>query len=334
MGRYTAVHANPSGAGDTRPTALQIIQDEGLEGKLAGKVIVLTGATSGIGLETARALSATGATLLLTARDRKKAEESLAGILDPGRISIIDMENASFSSVRAAAQQILSQSHGKVNIFIANAGIMGTPELKLTEDGHESQFSVNHLSHFLLFHLLKDALLAASTPDFNSRAVFVASSAHRGGRLPASDDYSFQKTPYKHEAAYSNSKLANVYTASFIDRHYGAMGLHATSLHPGGILTNIARSLDPAAMDAIKNMPHLIPMFKSAEQGAATTVVAAVGKEWEGKGGKYLEDCEEAKRGTDDGDVFQLGYTSWTYDEGEEERLWRDSLQLVGVEDV
>ncbi|KAJ4344720.1 uncharacterized protein N0V89_012464 [Didymosphaeria variabile] len=284
MGRYTAVHANPNGVGDARPTALQIIQDEGLEGKLAGKVIVLTGATSGIGLETARALSATGATLLLTARDRKKAEESLAGILEPGRVSLIDMDNASFSSTRAAAQQILSQSHGKVNIFIANAGIMGLPELKLTEDGHESHFAVNHLSHFLLFHLLKDALLAASTPDFNSRAVFVSSSAHRGGRLPPSDDYSFQKTPYKHETAYANSKLANIYTASYVDRHYGSRGLHATSLHPGGILTNIARYSDPAVIEAIKSIPHLIPLFKNAEQGAATTVVAAVGKEWEGKG--------------------------------------------------
>ncbi|KAF2441020.1 putative short-chain dehydrogenase/reductase [Karstenula rhodostoma CBS 690.94] len=331
MGRYTAVHANPQGVGDARPTALQIIQDEGLEGKLVGKVIVLTGATSGIGLETARALSATGATLLLTARDRKKAEESLAGILEPGRISLIDMDNASFASVRAAAQQILTQSHGKINILIANAGVMGVPSLTLTEDGHETHFAVNHLSHFLLFSLLKPALLSASTPALNSRVVLVASSAHRAATLPASDDYSFQKTPYNHQAAYAASKLANIYMANALDRRHGARGLHATSLHPGGILTNISRHAEPGFIEAITNMPRLIPLFKSAEQGAATTVVAAVGREWEGRGGRYLEDCEEAPRGANDGDVFGVGYAGVTYDEGAEERLWRDSVGFVGV---
>ncbi|OAG00548.1 NAD(P)-binding protein [Paraphaeosphaeria sporulosa] len=332
MGRYTAVHANPQGVGDARPTALQIIQDEGLEGKLVGKVIVLTGATSGIGLETARALSTTGATLFLTARDLAKASESLAGILEPGRVSLVPMDNASFSSVRAAAQQILAHSHNKINILIANAGIMGVPSLTLTEDGHESHFAVNHLSHFLLFSLLKDALLAASTPAFNSRAVIVASSAHRAGPFPADHDYSFSNTPYKHGKAYANSKLANIYMANYLDRHYGGRGLHATSVHPGAILTNITRYSDPSVIDAILKMPHLVPIFKSAEQGGATTVVAAVGKEWEGRGGKYLEDCEEAGRGEDDGNVFMLGYTTWTYDEGEEERLWKDSAHFVGVE--
>lgn len=311
---------------------MQVIKDENLEGKLVGKVIVLTGATSGIGLETARALSATGATLLITARERKKAEESLAGILEPGRVSVVEMDNASFSSIRAAAQQILVQTGGKVNVFIANAGVMGLKERKLTEDGHEMTFAVNHLSHFLLFHLLKDALLAASTPDFNSRAVIVASNAHRGGPLPASDDYSFQKTPYDYTAAYVHSKLANIYTANSIERRYGSQGLHATSLHPGGILTNIGRNLDPEVLEALVTMPQLVPVMKSAEQGAATTVLAAVGKEWEGKGGKYLEDCEEAKKGEDDGNIFSGGYTKWTYDEAEEERLWRDSLKMVGLE--
>lgn len=294
-----------------------------------GKVIILTGATSGIGLETARALSTTGATLLLTARDRKKAEASLAGILDPGRVSLVDMDNASLSSVRAAAQQILTQTHGKINILIANAGIMGVPDLTLTEDGYESHFAVNHLSHFLLFSLLKDALLAASTPAFNSRVVLVASSAHRAGPLPEDGDYTFSNTPYRNDKAYANSKLANIYTASCIERRYGARGLHATSLHPGGIWTNITRYSDPDIIEAITKMPRLVPIFKSPEQGAATSVLAAVGKEWEGRGGVYLEDCDAALRGEDDGDGFALGYTTWTYSEVEEEKLWKESARMV-----
>ena len=110
MSRYAASHVQPQGPGDARPTALQIIRDESLEGKLGGKVIVITGTTSGIGLETARALSATGATLILTARDMGAAETSLAGILEAGRVSLVEMDNSSFASIRSAAKAILTQA--------------------------------------------------------------------------------------------------------------------------------------------------------------------------------------------------------------------------------
>ncbi|KAK3197059.1 hypothetical protein GRF29_1536g424291 [Pseudopithomyces chartarum] len=238
MGRYTAVHTHPKGVGDARPTALQIIHDEGLEGKLTGKVIVLTGATSGIGLETARALLTTGATLFLTVRDSLKAKGALAELLTSGRVTLVDMDNASLSSVRTAAKQILDQSDGKINILIGNAGIMGIQQRELTEDGHEFHFAVNHLSHFLLFYLLKDALLASSSPSFHSRLVLLSSSAHRTHRLLPSNNYSFQDTPYVPEVAYANSKLANIYTASYVERQYGSRGLHATpeicGCHRGG----------------------------------------------------------------------------------------------------
>ena len=333
MSRYGAAHADPQGAGDARPTALRIIHDESLEGKLVGKVMVITGTTAGIGIETARALSATGATLFLTARDMKKGETTLGGILEPGRVSLVKMDNTSFGSVRAAAATILQKSDNRVNILVNNAGVMGVSDLQLTEDGHEMHFATNHLAHFLLFQLLKPALLASSTPNFHSRVVNVSSSGHRASNLNESDNYSFQKGGYHHTLAYPNSKLANVYMANELDRRYGHKGIHATSLHPGGIDTKISRHVGREFVEQILSDEKLVKILKSSEQGAATTVLAAVGKEWEHKGGKYLEDCEEARRGEDDNDVMGVGYVRQTYDPKKEERLWTDSLKIVGIDD-
>ncbi|KAJ5944307.1 Short-chain dehydrogenase/reductase SDR [Penicillium verrucosum] len=313
-----AAHLDPQGAGDARPTALQIIKDEGAEGKLAGKVIVITGATSGIGLETARALKTTGATLFLTARNRSKAEKNLAGILEPGRVSLIDLDLDSFASIRAGAKEILAASKGQVNILINGAGVMGIQNRALTEDSIEAQFSGNYIGFFLLFQLQKEALLASVTPELNSRVVVVASSAYRAGTLLSSDNYNFEKSEYNHETAYNNAKLA--------------AGLHATSLHPGAINTAISRNMPPDFLEAIMTNPYILKILKSSQQGAATTVWAAVGKEWEAKGGKYLEDCKEADRGEDDGQTFGAGWVKQTYNPEEEDRLWKDSLKIVGLE--
>ena len=334
MGRYSAVHADPQGAGDARPTALQIIHDESLEGRLVGKNIVITGASSGIGVETARALAATGATLFLPVRDLSRAETALAGVLDSGRVSLVEMDNASFARVRTAAATILIKTKNQVNILVNNAGVMGIVDRKLTEDGHETNFATNHLSHFLLFQLLKPALLASSTPEFHSRVVNVSSSAHRASSFPDSDNYDFQKGGYDHGLAYANSKLANIYMTNEMDRRYGRKGLHATSVHPGMIYTKISRHLGPEFAEQLAAIVRdFEKVLKSAEQGAATTVLAAVGRGWEDRGGKYLQNCEEAKRGTEDNSVFGYGYVQKTYDPNNEERLWKDSLKMVGVED-
>ena len=331
MGAYTTAHADPHGAGDARPTALQIIHDEGLQGKLGGKVIVLTGAASGIGLETARALSATGATLFLTTRNVATAQTALAGILDAGRVALVEMDNASFASVRAAAATILAKANNHVNVLVNNAGVMGVQHRTLTADGHELHFATNHLSGFLLFQLLKPALLASATPGFCSRVVNVSSSAHRAGRLPGSDNYGFERGGYDHRLAYANSKIAGIYAANAIDRRYGSRGVRATSLHPGAIDTNISRHLGPGFVRYIMADERVVRVLKSPAQGAATTVLAAVGREWEGRGGRYLEDCDEATRGKEDGDGLGSGYVGHTYDVESEERLWRDSVGIVGV---
>ncbi|KAL4875177.1 hypothetical protein BJY04DRAFT_232830 [Aspergillus karnatakaensis] len=329
---YAAAHLNPHGAGDARPTALQIIQDAGLQGKLAGKTIVITGATSGIGLETARALSATGAILFLTARNLAKSTTNLAGILESGRVSLVEMDLDSFDSIREGARQIISASGGRINILIHSAGVMGIQNLTLTRNGIESHFSANYLGFFLLFQMLKKPLLASAVPYCGSRVVVVASSAHRAATLPASNDYNFEKREYSHEEAYNISKLAAVYLANSIDRRFGSQGLRATSLHPGAINTNISRNMPEGFVDGLMTNPYILSILKSPEQGAATTVWAAVGREWENRGGRYLEDCKEAERGEDDGQVFGLGWVKQTYDPNEEDRLWKDSLQLVGLD--
>lgn len=168
---------------------------------------------------------------------------------------------------------------------------MGIPERKLTEVGIENHFSANYLGFLLLFRFLKrtsGVLLASATPGFSSRTVVVSPSAHRAEHLPASNDYKFEGSEYNHEAAYNNSKLAAVYLANRIEHLFGSQGLHATSLHPGATNTDISRNLPKEALNAIMTNPSVRKILKSPTQGAATTVWAAVSKQWENKSGKYI----------------------------------------------
>ncbi|KAJ4355918.1 uncharacterized protein N0V89_003943 [Didymosphaeria variabile] len=174
---YAEAHKNFKGPGDARPTALQILRDQDLVGKLNGKVALVTGVSSGIGVETARALKTVGIHVFGAVRNLEKAREALGDDLEPGKLDLIQLDNNSLSSVRAGAADFLSKS-SILNILVNNAGVMMTPESR-TEDGFETQFGVNHLAHFLLFQLLKRTLLASATPQFPSRVVNVASSGHQ-----------------------------------------------------------------------------------------------------------------------------------------------------------
>lgn len=334
MSRYAEAHKNITGPGDARPTALQIIKDEGVEGKLAGKVIVITGTSSGIGIETARALKLTGAKLFLTARNLEKAKTALGSILEPGVAELVEMDNTSLASVRAAAADVLKRSGGQVNILINNAGIMAVPTLEHTKDGFEMQFGVNHLSHFLFFLLLKPALLASASPGFSSRVVNLSSSAHNVAGINETGNYSFEKGNYVDWVSYGQSKTSNIYMANEIERRYGARGLHATSVHPGVILTGLMQYMDPTVVEEMSKSKAAMEMFKSPEQGAATTVWAAIGKEWEDKGGEYLADCQKTSPADMSLEpITRNGYAAHAYDAEAEARLWRDSLKMVGLSD-
>ncbi|KAH6676098.1 retinol dehydrogenase [Plectosphaerella plurivora] len=333
MSRYEAVHAEPSGPGDARPTAAQIVEDEGVAGKLQGKIIVVTGVSSGIGIETVRALAPTGATFYLLARDLNKAEKALADFFDPSRMELVQMDLESFASVREAATTILGKTD-KINILINNAGIMAVPDLRLTKDGHELQFGTNHLAHFLFFELLKPALLAGVADDFHSRVVNVSSTAHLMAGINDSDNYNYKKGEYTPWGAYGQSKTANIYMANEIERRYGARGLHATSLHPGGIQTGLSKFVPAEVVQSMLADRDLIKSIKSPEQGAATTVWAAIGQEWATKGGKYLVDCTVGKPAPDAQTTWGPYYASWAYDVEKATRLWEDSLRIVGVEET
>lgn len=331
MSRYAAIFANPQGPGDTRPTALQIVEDEGVVGKLLGKTALITGANQGIGLETARALHATGITLYITARDTTKGNQAVESIKGgPGPksdapIHVLELQLDSFESVQNAANAFLSDT-SKVNILILNAGVMATPEGR-TKDGFETQFGTNHLGHFLLLQMLTPALLAASTPEFQSRVVSLSSAGHRAGGVRF-HDLNFEKEAYDPWLAYGQSKTANIYLANEVERRYGGQGLHGLSVHPGLIPTNLGSHL-PA--ESLKFTEEMMKDLKSIPQGAATTIVAAISKEWEGRGGKYLRDCTEDSP-EDPGVHWSLsdrGYASWAFNESAAVELWETSLNLI-----
>ncbi|KAI4103727.1 MAG: hypothetical protein L6R37_003655 [Teloschistes peruensis] len=329
---YAAVHKTPGGPGDARPTALDIVKDEELEGKLSDKVVLITGCSSGIGIETAKAIAATGAKVFCTARDLKKGGSALSSILQPDRVELIKMDLNSLDSVRSAAKEALGKTQ-TLHILINNAGIMAIPTLEKTADGFESQFGTNHLAHFLLFQLLKPTLLASSTPAFNSRVINLSSSGHRAGPVQVGN-YNFEKEgTYSPWAAYGSSKSANIYMANEIERRYAAQGLHGLSVMPGGIRTGLQSNVSDGVKASWDEDIEVKNYMKNAEQGAATTVYAALSKDWEGRGGRYLEDCAEAPPVVKGGGATAVGYAPHAYSEEDARKLWQDSCKMVGMPD-
>lgn len=327
--KYESVHRSPNGPGDARPTALQIIKDENLEGKLVGKVIFVTGCSSGIGIETSRTLFATGATLYLTARDLAKAKTALPDLVTSDRVHILELDLNSLDSVRSCAANFLSKSK-TLNIFIANAGVMACPESR-TKDGFETQLGVNHLAHFLLFNLLKSTLLSSATTEFNSRAIFLSSIGHR--LAEPNFDNLFLEGTYNEWVSYGQSKTAALWTANEIDRRYGAKGLHAFGVHPGGIDTDLQRHLSEETKVGLVKDEVLMKIYKTPQQGAATTVWAATAKALAGNGGKYLEECQISRPWIEADGQWGSGYASWAYNAEKEGKLWKKSVELVGLKD-
>lgn len=321
--------------------------DEVLAGlDLSGRRFVITGAASGLGQESARALAAHGASVTVLARDRDKADQGARDVeaVVPGadvEVGVVDL--ADLSSIRAFSDAYLAD-HPAIDVLINNAGVMACP-LGRTVDGFEMQFGTNHLGHFLLTARLAPALLAGDHP----RVVTLSSAGHTRSDVDL-DDPSFETTEYHPWLAYGRSKTANALFARELARRGSPHGLISYSVHPGMIVTNLGRHLtdeliaemvefgrrrSEAAAQRSENpapVEDATPRgmrFKSVEAGAATQVWAATSDDPEllAANGSYLADCG---LGVLDGDPSRRGFYSYLLDDDRAAGLWSLSEEMVG----
>jgi NAD(P)-dependent dehydrogenase (short-subunit alcohol dehydrogenase family) len=280
---------------------------------LTGKLAVVTGGYSGIGLETTRALVGAGATVVVPARRPDVAREALAGT---DRVEVAQLDLADLDSVRIFTDEFLASGR-RIDLLFNNAAIMANPETRVGP-GWESQFATNHLGHFALVSHLWPALADGA------RVIVTSSRAHAIHGINW-DDIHFTKN-YERWNAYGQAKTANVLFAVELDRRGASRGIRALAVHPGIIKTPLQRHF-PAEeqialgwMDAQGN-PN--PDFKSVAQGAATQLWAATSPALAGVGGVYCVDCDIAPVD---------GVAEWAIDPGQAQRLWSLSAELTGVD--
>lgn len=292
---------------------------------LGGQRILVTGVSAGLGVETARALTAHGARVVGTARNLDKARAATAHI--PG-IELIEVDLASLASIRAAADA-LNATGEQFDVVIANAGVMATPFGK-TGDGFETQFGTNHLGHFVLVNRIAPLIRDGG------RVVSLASAGHRFSDVDL-DDPNFETTPYEPWLAYGRSKTANVLFAAEFDRRHKGRGVRATAVHPGGIQTELSRHMTPdmieamlASIEAMRNADGSPFEFKSIPQGAATSIWAGVVARPEEVGGRYCEDCHVASVTETSGMDLRGGVRAYALDPERAKALWALSEKLVG----
>lgn len=289
---------------------------------LSGVTVVVTGTSAGLGLETARALSVRGATVVGVVRDIDKARRNL-GEVDATDVELYEADLADLGSIRAFADTFSGDGHEQLDVIIANAGIMACPEGR-TSDGFELQFGTNHLGHFLLVNLLASQLLAGSS----ARVVMVSSAGH-GFSDVSIDDPGFDRTPYDPWVAYGRSKTANVLFAVELDRRLRDRGVRATALHPGGIITELGRHLTEETMNALVDARGAVEVkWKTPQQGAATSVWAGFVADGDVIGGSYCEDCAIAP--VIDDPTASPGVMRYALDPGTAAGLWTLSEQMVG----
>ncbi len=298
--------------------------DEVLAGiDLRGKTILVTGVSAGLGVETARALVAKGASIVGAVRDLDKAKGATQTVREAaangGSLALVAVDLASLASIRGCTTGLL-ESGQKFDAIIANAGVMACPKGQ-TSDGFETQFGTNHLGHFVfvnrLVPLLKDG----------ARIVNLSSAGHRFADVDL-DDPNFDRTEYQPFVAYGRSKTANILFATALDRRLKARGIRATAVHPGGIQTELGRHLTPELIAQIMPAGPEAFKFKTIPQGAATQVWSAVVASGDAVGGRYCEDCHVAEITNDP--TSRQGVRSYALDAARADALWQKSEQMVG----
>ncbi|MDR1164105.1 MAG: SDR family NAD(P)-dependent oxidoreductase [Candidatus Accumulibacter sp.] len=322
-------------------TAAELV--EGLD--LRGKVIVVTGGHSGTGLEAVKALTSAGATVIALARDVKRAEENLR------RIAHVEIEAVDLlqpESIDAFAKKFLAQGR-PLHILINSAAIMGIP-LERDRRGYERQFATNVLGHFALTARLLPALKRAN----GARIVNLSSRGHRVSGV-LFDDIHFKHTEYSGMRAYAQSKAALVLLTVKLDALLREHKIRAYAVHPGPVPSSdlfaagrvgsdsrakvwlarlharLARVLHVTeALNIVRRPKNVGDLYKTVQQGAATTVWAATSEDLEGFGGVYLEDCNIAVV-VPNGSTAPFGVRPWAFDEAAAERLWRFCEEMTGI---
>jgi NAD(P)-dependent dehydrogenase (short-subunit alcohol dehydrogenase family) len=304
----------------TGKTALEVV--DGID--LTGKTCVITGASSGLGRESARALAATGAHVVLAARNTAalaETQEWIGAEHPDAKTSTVELDLTSLDSVRAVAAAIAEVAPA-IHVLMNNAGVMFTP-FGRTADGFEMQFGTNHLGHFKLTQLLMPQLLVAD----GARIVNLSSDAHRLADIDL-DDVNWERREYDKFAAYGASKTANILHAIVLDRRLRDHGIRAYAVHPGIVATSLARHMERGDSAALREFQPAAPGIgdvdlrrdvKSPEEGAATQVWAAVSPELADVGSVYLADCAIKDAAT------------YAVDEDRAMALWELSERLCGA---
>jgi retinol dehydrogenase-14 len=278
-------------------------------GPMAGKTVLVTGGTSGIGRATAMGLAAMGARLGITGRDRGRTEEAAREIraAGAGQVDLFVADLSSQSEVRRLAEQVL-QTYPRLDVLVNNVGGYWNTR-HVTADGLERTFALNHLTPFLLTNLLLDRL----TQSAPARVVTVASNAHTTGQIDF-DDLQGERS-YSGSRAYSQSKLANVLFTYELAKRLAASAVTANALHPGVVNTSFGAG-DPGGVQRLL-VPFVRPFLKTPEQGAATSIHLASSPDLKQVSGRYFANSKPKRS------------SKPSYDEAAAARLWQLSAELV-----
>ncbi|MFN3230725.1 MAG: SDR family NAD(P)-dependent oxidoreductase [Alphaproteobacteria bacterium] len=305
--------------------------DEVLEGiDLTGKRALVTGASGGLGEETARALASKGAAVTIAARNVAKAQAAADKIKESTgnpNIDVLELELSVPDSVRKAAAEYLER-YDSLNILVNNAGVMACP-LTRTVEGWEMQLATNHFGHFLFTNLLIPALKAGAP----ARVVNLSSAGHRMSDVDF-DDPHFDNRDYDKWVSYGQSKTANVLFSVGLNERLAPSGVTANAVHPGGIQTELGRHLSPEDIQALvsqideRNGEDAEFKFKSIPAGAATSTWVATSPELEGVGGRYAEDCHLAE--VADTGFGGEGVAPYAVDKTNAEKLWALTEEALG----
>ena len=318
----SALITTPFTASSTTDDVLQAID-------LTGVRAVVTGASSGLGLETARALTAAGAEVFMAVRNTSAGEAVAADIaLSTGRpaphVRPLDLAD------RESIARFVTEWDQPLHLLINNAGVV-TGGLERTADGWELQFATNHLGHFALTEGLHPALRDGAAARDGARIVSLSSTAHMRSGVDF-EDLQFIRRGYDPQIAYAQSKTANSLFAVEETRRWASDGIVANTVNPGGVATGLQRSFtaeQKASLDAAEAAG--VFAYKTLGQGAATTMVAAVRPEFGHTGGHYLDDGQEAYTVRNDASLGEHphGVKEWALDPALAEHLWAVSAALI-----